>query len=600
MMQLCDRLVKHGVDLDGVALCPLRLNPLLCSARLCAVVLACALSRRGLPPLLLLCPHRFCSAVLCRAALFLLSALACWRPREGGQDANPRDGTAQHKRCGHSLARRRSSHRPSLLRTQTPSLPAPMSKRSKFAAAAQTNVALGSTGSARRDKATHAAFARLCARIPLLAVNAPAKAQLTSIVFDGLAQVRAQEDRNAELCEAALSTAGCSLCSWEQKAFCESCGTDFRRTPSKAGYPLFLPVFDSGRLHIDLALACSERCVTTLMEQKEKLLAEKETAKQNAAASSSNKKNGNTAASTSSSSSVRVQSSAKDPHQTIWSLLFHSFAYGLTLYTLFACDLTLSALLSECAGWSLMLSLAVWGLWLLNLMFTFTSGGAFSSVARLRQALSAAVSVAAVMSAVSFLAWVAGFGTQNAQDWSDASGGDGIMRPASAAHRGLAAASAAVAASAASSAASGVWGQLVQQLKHTMPLLLLIVEVMSWPHEKMVSALVPRRSLASSARALRARVSRKLIPVLALRLVCDSQNPWLERVLCLLPPSFFLLFAYHTELLMLSHTELGFVAFVLPLLGCLVVGALTRAFQALRDWRWSAYVVPKHLMINPA
>ena len=76
------------------------------------------------------------------------------------------------------------------------------------------------------------------------------------------------------------------------------------------------------------------------------------------------------------------------------------------------------------------------------------------------------------------------------------------------------------------------------------------------------------------------------------------QNPWLERVLCQLPPALFLAVSYHTELRMLSQTDLGFVAFVLPVLGCIGVGAITRAFQALRDWRWSAYVVPKHLTIH--
>ena len=92
--------------------------------------------------------------------------------------------------------------------------------------------ALASTGSSRRDRDTLSHFTRLCAKVPLLQSNAPAKEQLTQIVFGSLAELRATEDRTAELCTGSLSTAGCALCSWKQKAFCEACGTDFAKTQS--------------------------------------------------------------------------------------------------------------------------------------------------------------------------------------------------------------------------------------------------------------------------------------------------------------------------------------------------------------------------------
>ncbi len=93
--------------------------------------------------------------------------------------------------------------------------------------------AAATTGSSRRDKVTQAQFARLAARVPLLQSNAGARAQLTQIVFGGLTEIRATEDRSAELCEGSLTTEGCNLCSWKQKGFCEACGTDFSKTQSE-------------------------------------------------------------------------------------------------------------------------------------------------------------------------------------------------------------------------------------------------------------------------------------------------------------------------------------------------------------------------------
>lgn len=236
---------------------------------------------------------------------------------------------------------------------------------------------------------------------------------------------------------------------------------------NRAGYPLFIPMFDSGLLHIDVCMLCSNPCVEKLMASKEQMQAEKEAAKA-AAKAASNKgaaaSSGSAAAAAAaaaaagSSSSVRVSRIASDPHHSTFSLLFHAGSYAALLCTLFLADLSVGELLRAPLGWQLLLCMLLFGMWILNLMLTCTARGEVASVYRLRQALSAAASVVSVSCA----------GT--------------LVLYAAAALLGPAAAKTTVAVS-----SSSPHGLLLELSLLVVPSLLCAVELTSFPHIKMVS-----------------------------------------------------------------------------------------------------------------
>jgi len=109
-------------------------------------------------------------------------------------------------------------------------------------------------------------------------------------------------------------------------------------------------------------------------------------------------------------------------------------------------------------GWQLLLCMLLFGLWMLNLMLTCTARGEVASVYRLRQALSATASVVSVACA----------GT--------------IVLYAAAALLGPAATTAAPAVTVSSS-----HGLLLELTLLIAPSLLCAVELISFPHIKMVS-----------------------------------------------------------------------------------------------------------------
>jgi hypothetical protein len=221
-------------------------------------------------------------------------------------------------------------------------------------------------------------------------------------------------------------------------------------------------MFDGVLLHIDVCMLCSNPCVEKLMASKEQMQAEKEAAK--AAAKTGNTKgaaaaSGSAAAAAAGSgSSVRVSRIASDPHHSTFSLVFHAGSYAALLCTLFQADLSVGDLLRTPIGWQLLLCMLLFGLWILNLMLTCTARGEVASVYRLRQALSATASVVSVACA----------GT--------------LTLYAAAALLGPAATTAAPAVTVSSS-----HGLLLELPLLIAPSLLCAVELISFPHIKMVS-----------------------------------------------------------------------------------------------------------------
>lgn len=306
----------------------------------------------------------------------------------------------------------------------------------------------GSTGQARRDRLTQTTLQRLTSRLPLLRVNPGALTQLVQIVFGALREIRTSgEDRTAELCERGLDAAagkedqgGCRVCSWEQKAFCEECGTDFARTQSRAALPLFIPAFADHRLHVDLCMLCSDACVDALVSKREAL-------EQAAAAGAT--------ISARDLAGTRLTRSATDPHLSAGSFLFHAVCYGLLLYTLHLGDYALDTVLYYLTAWMLLAGLLFHGLWLLNILFSWSAGGGVSNVYRLRQTLSLLFATTFVLTTgTTLLYWTlllfhpAGIKTPGRLDDSF----------------------------------------LVEHMKHTMPMAMMAVELVRFPHVKIVSA----------------------------------------------------------------------------------------------------------------
>ena len=221
-------------------------------------------------------------------------------------------------------------------------------------------------------------------------------------------------------------------------------------------------MFDGGLLHIDVCMLCSNPCVEKLMASKEQMQAEKEAAK--AAAKAGNIKgaaaasgSAAAAAAAGSGSSVRVSRIASDPHHSTFSLLFHAGSYAALLCTLFLADLSVGDLLRTPIGWQLLLCMLLFGLWILNLMLTCTARGEVASVYRLRQALSATASVVSVACAGTLALYAAA----------------ALLGPA--------------ASTATSAAVSSSRGLLLELTLLVVPSLLCAVELISFPHIKMVS-----------------------------------------------------------------------------------------------------------------
>jgi hypothetical protein len=445
-----------------------------------------------------------------------------------------------------------------------------MSKRSKqkggaAATVAPLNLALATTGSARRDKETQALLSRLLSRVPLLQSNVAARDQLTSIVFGGLRQLREQEDRQAELCDTTANGSGgngtCSLCNWTAKAHCECCGTDFTRIRAGASVaPLFIPVYAKGKLHVDICMLCSQSCIERMMEQKEKLQQEKETAASTAGAGGT----GSAAASSSStSSSVRLTRSAGDPQHSTASLLFHVLGYAWLLWSLMSSELSVASLVRSPLGWGVLLVLASFFLWLLNLMLTCASRGALAPVFRLRQALSATTSIASV-AAASTLAGVA------LAMFTDQQG-----------RRGAA-------------SEDSLWQLLSQIQVVVLPPLLCALDVAYFPHvklsrtfERTLCVMVPAIVLAGCAYL---RLTESATGTASSSSSAQAQTEALAASKELPLPD--LLFGMDGR----TSSAEELCTYAAAALALLLLNTLT--FQRLRDRAWSQYAVPKHLRLD--
>jgi hypothetical protein len=422
-----------------------------------------------------------------------------------------------------------------------------MSKRTaaKAAASAEATVQAritsildsASTGHARSDRHTAEVLHRLTRRLPILSANPPALEQLVGIVYGGLKDIRKKEDRIAELCEDGLKPKGaegaCTLCSWEQKAFCEECGTDFSKTRSRAALPLFIPTFSSHRLHVDLCMLCSDRCVDELLRKRTELEAAAEAA---AAAAAAGGPGGKALSTEDLKIKDRRTKSASDPHLSVSSFVFHSACYCLLLYTLHLGNYSLHTMLYFLTAWMLLAGLLLHGLWLMNILFSWSAGGGVSSVYRLRQALSLIFSVSFVLTTVTtILFWALMLFHR-----------DGVKSPGP---------------------VQDDW--MVEHMKHTMPMVMMLVEWKQFPHVKL--------------------------------------HRTVERISCVGFACLYLLACYHQRFhshmqrwpypfFSLLTTPAHFGVFLGAMVALLV--AITVGFQKARDAVWRNYVVPRHLLMQ--
>lgn len=311
-----------------------------------------------------------------------------------------------------------------------------MSKRSANSA---------STGQSRRDKATQTTFNRLTSKLTFLESNPHARQQLTQIVFGSLTEIRRTEDRSVELCSNSVDSS-CSYCNWAPKSFCEVCGTDFTRV--RQALPMFIPLLANSLLHIDVCMLCSEKCVDKLVAQREALEAEK---MKNSQAKSSPAAAVNSHSET---SSIRRTRSVKDPQLTPLSAFFHAGAYALILYTLFLANYKLHTIGYYLTGWTLLGQLAFFGVWILNILFSWSSGGGISNVYRLRQVLSYMFSINFVLCTGTTILF-----------WTMATLQPSSIKPVN----------------------EPPIPMLEEHMKHTLPMVLMAIEMYAFPHIKIVS-----------------------------------------------------------------------------------------------------------------
>jgi hypothetical protein len=213
-------------------------------------------------------------------------------------------------------------------------------------------------------------------------------------------------------------------------------------------------------------------------------------------------------------------------------------------------------------GWGVLLVLASFFLWLLNLMLTCASRGALAPVFRLRQALSATTSVASV-AAASTLAGVA------LAVFTDQQG-----------RRGPA-------------ADDSLWQLLAQIQVVVLPPLLCALDVAYFPHVKLPRTLERTLCVMVPAIVLTGCAYLRLTESAAgIALSSSSSSAQAGGAVSKELPLPDLLFGMDGRTS--TSEELG--TYAAAALALLLLNTLT--FQRLRDHAWSQYAVPKHLRLD--